>query len=43
MPERRRQAQTEPVVDYYRERGKLRTIDAEGAIDEIYERLRQAL
>ncbi|MDH3908913.1 MAG: nucleoside monophosphate kinase, partial [Gammaproteobacteria bacterium] len=35
--------QTEPVVDYYRERGKLRTIDAEGAIDEIYERLRQAL
>ena len=35
--------QTEPVVDYYRERGKLRTIDAEGTIDEIYERLRQAL
>lgn len=35
--------QTEPVVDYYRERGKLKTIDAEGTIDEIYERLRQAL
>ena len=35
--------QTEPVVDYYRERNKLRTIDAEGTVDEIYERLKQAL
>jgi adenylate kinase len=35
--------QTEPVVDYYRERGKLKTIEAEGSVDEIYERLRQAL
>lgn len=35
--------QTEPVIDYYRERGKLRTIDAEGTIEEIYERLKQAL
>jgi adenylate kinase len=35
--------QTEPVVDYYRERGKLKTIEAEGNVDEIYERLRQAL
>ena len=35
--------QTEPVVDYYRERGKLKTIDAEGTIDDIYDRLRQAL
>jgi adenylate kinase family enzyme len=41
MPERGRQ--TEPVVDYYRERGKLKTIEAEGNVDEIYERLRQAL
>lgn len=35
--------QTEPVVDYYRERNKLRTIAAEGTVDEIYERLKQAL
>ena len=35
--------QTEPVVDYYRKRGKLKTIEAEGNVDEIYERLRQAL
>ena len=35
--------QTEPVIEYYRERGKLRTIDAEGNVEQIYERLRQAL
>jgi adenylate kinase len=35
--------QTEPVVEYYRERGKLRTIDAEGTIEAIYERLKEAL
>ena len=35
--------QTEPVIDYYRERGKLRTIDAEGPVDEVYERLLAAL
>ena len=35
--------QTEPVIEYYRERDKLRTIDADGNVDEIYERLRQAL
>ena len=35
--------QTEPVIEYYRERDKLRTIDAEGNVDEIYDRLRQAL
>ena len=35
--------QTEPVIEYYRERGKLKTIDADGTIDEIYERLKQAL
>ena len=35
--------QTEPVIEYYRARGKLKTIDAEGTIDEIYERLKQAL
>jgi adenylate kinase len=35
--------QTEPVIDYYRQRDKLKTIDAEGAIDDVYERLLQAL
>ena len=35
--------QTEPVIEYYRTRGKLKTIDADGTIDAIYERLKQAL
>jgi len=35
--------QTEPVIDYYRERGKLKTIEAEGGIDDVYERLLQVL
>lgn len=30
---------TEPLIDFYRERGKLVTIDAEGEIDAVYERL----
>ncbi len=34
---------TEPLIDYYKKRGKLITIDAEGTIDEVYERLVQAL
>jgi adenylate kinase len=35
--------QTEPVVGYYEKRGKLRTVDADGAIDEVYARLLEAL
>ena len=35
--------QTEPVVDYYRERDELLIVDAEGSIDEVYERLLEAL
>ena len=35
--------QTEPLVSFYRKRNKLKTIDAEGTIDEVYERLLQAL
>ena len=35
--------QTEPVIDYYRDRGKLRTIDAEGTVDDVYARLLGAL
>lgn len=34
---------TEPVIDFYRERDKLTTVDAEGPIDEVYERLTAAL
>lgn len=35
--------QTEPLVDYYRERGRLNIVDADGTIDEVYERFQQAL
>jgi len=31
-------AQTEPLIDFYRDRGKLQTVDADGAIDEVYDR-----
>ena len=34
---------TEPVVEFYRKRNRLVTVDAEGAIDEVYERLLEAL
>jgi len=34
---------TEPLIDFYRQRDKLTTIDAQGAIDDVYERLRDAL
>lgn len=36
-------SRTEPLVEYYRSRGKLITIDAEGTVDEVYERLGSAL
>lgn len=36
-------AQTEPLVAYYKKRGKLKVVDADGAIDEVYERFKQAL
>lgn len=35
--------QTEPVVSYYRKRGKLQTVDADGSIDEVYARFASAL
>lgn len=35
--------QTEPVIDYYRERDQLLTVDADGPIDDVYDRLRTAL
>ncbi len=34
---------TEPLIDYYAKRDKLTTINAEGSIDEVYERLLEAL
>ena len=34
---------TEPLIDFYRKRGKLVTINAEGTIDEVYDRLLEAL
>lgn len=35
--------QTRPLVDYYREQGLLRTIDAEGSVTEVEQRLQGAL
>lgn len=35
--------QTEPLIDYYQARDKLKTVDADGSIDEVYERLLIAL
>jgi len=35
--------QTEPLVDFYRERGTLKLVDADGSIDEVYERFLLAL
>ena len=34
---------TEPVIEYYKSRGKLKTIDADGSVEEVYTRLRNAL
>jgi len=31
--------QTEPLIEYYRSRDRLRTVDADGSMDEVYERL----
>lgn len=35
--------QTEPVVEYYRSKGVLKTIDADASMDEVYERLLEVL
>ncbi len=35
--------QTRPLIDFYRERGLLRVINAEGDVDEVTQRLAQAL
>jgi adenylate kinase len=36
-------AQTEPLVEYYRSRGRLAEVSGTGATDEVYDRLRLAL
>lgn len=36
-------AQTEPLIDYYRKRGKLVTVDADGSIDDVYDRFTAAI
>ena len=35
--------QTEPVVSFYEKRGRLKTVEAEGEIDEVYQRLVAAI
>ncbi|MCC5869307.1 MAG: adenylate kinase [Gammaproteobacteria bacterium] len=36
-------AQTEPLIEFYRGRGLLRTVNAEGSIDDVYARLLSAV
>jgi len=35
--------QTQPLVEFYEKRDKLKTINADGSIDEVYERFQQAI
>jgi adenylate kinase len=35
--------QTEPLIEYYQTRGRLKTVDADGSMDDVYERLRAVL
>jgi adenylate kinase len=34
---------TEPVIEYYRERGTLKVVDADGGVDDVFERVREVL
>lgn len=36
-------AQTMPIIDFYRRKGKLVDIDGNGSIDEVFERIKKAL
>jgi adenylate kinase len=36
-------SQTQPLIDYYKERGLLRRVDAEGEVDEVFARVERAL
>ncbi len=35
--------QTEPLIDFYRKSNRLKTVDAEGSVDEVFERLKSAI
>ena len=35
--------QTEPLIEYYQSRGRLKTVDADGSKDDVYERLRAVI
>ena len=35
--------QTAPLIDYYKKRGRLKTVDADGGIDDVYERFLEVL
>ena len=35
--------QTEPLIEYYQTRGRLKTVDADGSMDDVYDRLRAVL
>ena len=35
--------ETQPLIDYYRDRGLLRVVEAEGSVDEVYARLTATL
>jgi len=35
--------QTEPLIEYYQSKGRLKTVDADGSKDDVYERLRAVL
>lgn len=36
-------SQTEPLIEFYRQRGKLKIVDADGSIDEVFDRFRSVL
>jgi len=35
--------QTAPLIDYYKKRGRLKTVDADGGIDDVYGRFLEVL
>ncbi len=37
------QRQTQPLIDYYRKKDLLRSVDGLGALEEVYQRIRKAL
>ncbi len=36
-------SQTQPLLDYYAERGKLHRVDGMGSVDEVFERIDEVL